>query len=263
MLGIAKKAQGAQAWQQIGIIAEAQFSVAVGGGGTGMDEACALVQGKAAEIATVLEIVFHEKVAVHRRGIGTGAQMDDGIEFPGQGIALHEVMKACAVHIVRIGMLGEIPPLFVPAQVVHHHHVLNPHGVELPQHGAADEAGASGNNVHGKPPRARAHPVLCYLSIGCQPGQRKPPSGLFGRHDFLPCRAGQRPASLRLYPIQETDGRPALSCAVRPAPVRRCRTLWRLSQQRAPGAHGYLWGKTCSRFAICMFRCRVHPFCTA
>ena len=148
LLGVAVHVQRREAGDQGRIVAEPQTAVAVSGRGAGVDEARALVQGVAAEIAAVVEIVFHQKVRVALGGGGTGPQMDHGRDLPGQGVSLHQLVKAVAVQIVHIAAFDQIAPFLAAGQIVHHHDFVQIHAVQLPEQGAADKARAAGDHVH-------------------------------------------------------------------------------------------------------------------
>ena len=154
LFGIAVHVQRPQAGHQARSVAEAQRAVSVCGGRTGIDEACAFVQGVTAQIAAAMEVVFHQKIRVPLNGGGTGPQMRHGADFPRQGVPTQEVVKTVAVQVIHILPLNQIAPFFGFGQIIHHHDFVQPQPVELPKQGAADKTRASGYDKHATPPLA-------------------------------------------------------------------------------------------------------------
>ena len=192
-----------------------------------MNEPCALVQRIAADIAAELEIVLHQEVAVGLGGVGAGPKVNDRLHPARQGVPPDQIPEALQGDEVGVGELDEIAPFVVPAQMIHQHHVVNALPVELPEHGAAHEARAAGNDVHAEPPfDVREHGIplsgpaqgRAGATGGAQPlpPGKSPGSGLDSAGQVCDYAPAGKPQAVRRPPVPAGTGADPFSRGFRP-----------------------------------------------
>ena len=146
VLGVAVGIEGAQGLEMIGSIIHPLRTVAVGGGGAGVDESYAALQRPLGEAFGVAKVILHQVAGVGLGGGGACPEVEDGADAPECiGILLKEIEECVGLHVVSEPEGGEVLPLLVAAEEVGDEDVLLTPEVECVDEGAADEAGSAGD----------------------------------------------------------------------------------------------------------------------
>lgn len=137
-------------WPEIGdvgnFVIHAMGTVAVGGGGGGVDKAGTGIERPVGEDFGVFEIVLHQVMRVALGGGGVGTEMVNEVEFAEAfRIVDDEFEEVAGVEVVGKFEGDEVLPFFVGAKGVGDEDVFVTLLVESPDEGGADEAGAAGD----------------------------------------------------------------------------------------------------------------------
>ena len=127
-----------------------RVSVAVSGGGGGVDEAGIPREGPFGEGLGVTVVIGDEVVAVGFGGRGAGTEVKDTVDAAeGVGVGGDAGEKFVGLEVVVETERGEIPPFLVVTEGVGDEDVVDAAGIEFLDHGAADEPGGSGDENAG------------------------------------------------------------------------------------------------------------------
>ena len=146
------------------VVAKPLRAVAIGGGRGGIDERRRIVGAPVEQPQREAEIGLDDEIAVGRRGLRDGAEMDDRIE-PAAFQPVREFVGWNDVHELA---LGQIAPFAVPAEQVAHHHIGAAGVVQRGHDIRSDKTGAAGHQQHTNP-----CPVYCGASFAPGPAGRQ------------------------------------------------------------------------------------------
>ena len=146
VLGPAVQVQRPQGGQQRRVVIKTLGAVAVGAGGRSVDEAHAVVGAPGPQAPGQFHVGLPCQVGVGGRRLADGAQVDDGVE---RRVGGEPGVQRIGPHHAGWGMAGQVAPLAVAAQPIRHGRGLAACGKGSVKVGA-DEAGAAGNEDHGR-----------------------------------------------------------------------------------------------------------------
>ena len=130
----------------VGAVIHAASPVAVGGGGTRVDEADSALDGPLGEALGVPEVVFHQIARIGLSRCRAGAEVKnsaDGVKT--LGITLEAVQEVIRLDVVVEAKWGKIPPLCILSEHVGHEDILPTPFVQGMDEGAADKASSTGD----------------------------------------------------------------------------------------------------------------------
>ncbi len=127
---------------------------AVDAGAGGVDEGRAAVEGPVKEFLGESIIVVHHVAAVGLGGVGAALVVEGGGVEAG-GTSADEVAEFGVVHVVGDVAIAEVAELVSEFEVIDGEDVGDAAVVEGADEVAADEAGGSGDDVHGRETSSR------------------------------------------------------------------------------------------------------------
>src|SRR5205823_3630745 len=118
--------------------------VPVCGSRRGVDEAGARGAAPVEEPERKTKVRLHNQVAVPRRGVGNGPQMEDGFELA----PLEPAHELAWRHDIEDAPLAQVAPLAGIAQNIINNDIASPALIKVSDQIRADESGASGDQQH-------------------------------------------------------------------------------------------------------------------
>ena len=115
----------------------------------------------------IVVVIVHHITGVMLHGIAAGALMKYGFNGKVNAVGFQQDLEIPLVLVVGNIQGAEVGQFLAALQIIHHQDIINAFGIETSDNGAADETGASSNNIH-------SSDFLALVQAKCWPGLNPP-----------------------------------------------------------------------------------------